>query len=83
MAEMLDEVEEWMLIMRHYCFLVAAGGVGGEVKVGDDTHEERRENGLKGMEEAFCSVGKGNVFGFVDRKCMNRIRESGGGAYIR
>ena len=78
MAEMLDEVEEWMLIMRHYCFLVAAGGVGG--KVGDDTHEERRENGLKGIEEAFCSVEKGNVFGFVDRKCMSRIRESGGDA---
>lgn len=28
-VELLDEVEEWQLIMAHYCVVLAAGGQGG------------------------------------------------------
>ena len=79
MAEMLDEVEEWMLIARHYCFLVASGGVHGK-KGHDDTRDQGHGRGLQKIEEAFCSVEDGNVFGFVGNRCSTRTREYCGNA---
>jgi len=75
MAEMLDEVEEWMLIARHYCFLVAAGGAHRKSdddirERDDDIREQGHEHDLQEIEEAFCSVEDGNVFGFVAKKCV-------------
>lgn len=81
-AEMLDEVEEWMLIMRHYCFVVAAGGVrmgnrgkeDGPVgafergQLGEDSGNARYR--LKKIAQAFCSVENGNALGFVRSKCI-------------
>ena len=57
-AEMLDEIEEWMLIMKHYCFLVAS------CKKNSD------EKNSGGIEEAYCSVVQNNPFGFVASKCL-------------
>ena len=37
-SEFLDEYEEWVLIMRHYCFVVARGGRSS------DQHQHNQEN---------------------------------------
>jgi len=37
-SEFLDEYEEWVLIMRHYCFVVARGGRS------PDQHQHNQEN---------------------------------------
>lgn len=56
-VEMLDEVEEWVLIMRHYCFIVA----GVSTSATSDANIARH----------FCSVGK-PPFGFVEARCSVR-----------
>jgi O-methyltransferase involved in polyketide biosynthesis len=77
MTEMLDEVEEWMLIMRHYCFLVAAGRrrTNENAAVGNDhDHEEGKANCFENIAADFCSVKSHNVFGFIPNKCVTRGR---------
>jgi hypothetical protein len=56
-SEFLDEVEEWRMIMRHYCFVVACGGT------------ERSSNG-NGNDDAMTKVGAGSPLGFVPGKCQ-------------
>jgi len=56
-VEMLDEVEEWVLIMRHYCFVVA----GVSTPATNDSN----------IVQHFCSVGK-PPFGFVEARCSVR-----------
>lgn len=59
-VEMLDEIEEWILIMRHYCFVV--GCVRGD------------SNGSC-MAEKFCSVGASSPLGFKTGKCSSLGQE--------
>jgi len=64
-CEMLDEFEEWILIMRHYCFVVAVAGAGAgagaDAAAGGDDGAER-----------FCSTCEGNLMGFVEGRCVSR-----------
>lgn len=87
-VEMLDEVEELMLIMRHYCFVVAAGrsekvrrvGYNNSCDVEKDNVDDKKigedkdggENEIQMIAKAFCSVEDGNPFGFVKSKCETR-----------
>lgn len=48
-AEFLDEVEEWMLIMRHYCFVVATN-------VKDDTLTDVGPDSKLGFVQGRCKV---------------------------
>jgi O-methyltransferase involved in polyketide biosynthesis len=77
--EILDEIEEWILIMRHYCFLVGSGGnmisredQQQEEKDEEEEEEEEEDIAMKDILRAFCSVEKGNIFGFLESKCMTR-----------
>jgi len=64
MCEMLDEVEEWILIMKHYCFVVAAGGGGG-------TYKDTSKNSDDDMTEMFCSVDENNPLGLDSKRCLS------------
>lgn len=55
-VEMLDEIEEWVLIMRHYCFVIA--GIATESK----DHLARY----------LCSAGESSPIGFVPTKSVTR-----------
>jgi O-methyltransferase involved in polyketide biosynthesis len=57
--EFLDEVEEWMLIMRHYCFFAARGGTTRE----DDTNDDDDDDDMTG-------VGAEAPLGFLPGKCQ-------------
>jgi hypothetical protein len=48
-AELLDEVEEWMLIMRHYCFVVATTAK-------DDSLTEIGPNSKLGFVQGKCQL---------------------------
>jgi O-methyltransferase involved in polyketide biosynthesis len=60
-SEFLDEVEEWRMIMRHYCFLVACGGTGTERSSGNDDNDD---------DDPLTKVGAGSPLGFVVGKCQ-------------
>ena len=71
-CEMLDEIEEWMLIMRHYCFVVAGkrtmnrdGGDGD----GSDNHSRNGQC----LANSFCAVGLGSLLGFVEGRCLTTL----------
>ena len=53
-TEFLDEVEEWMLIMRHYCFCVARGGTKSNGN-GDEMTRVGAET-LLGFQVGKCQV---------------------------
>ena len=55
-VEMLDEIEEWMLIMRHYCFVVA--GIATESNSDLARH--------------LCAAGESSPIGFVTTKSVTR-----------
>jgi len=59
MTEMLDEVEEWMLIMRHYCFLVAGGGMVMSSETDKDHNMQ-----YSAIVDKFCSTGEESALGF-------------------
>jgi len=59
-CEFLDEIEEWMMIMRHYCFIVATAVPEGSD--GDD------------FAKYFCNVGENSALGFVEGKCMVKFK---------
>lgn len=64
-CEFLDEYEEWILIMKHYCFIVAtAGGTGGDGNSSTSTTSTETM-----MVEQFCDVGKSSPVGFVQGRC--------------
>lgn len=56
-VEMLDEVEEFVLIMRHYCFIIAGLSSSGA--------SER-------LAERFCAVGIQSPLGFEKSRCTVR-----------
>ena len=56
-VEMLDEIEEWMLIMRHYCFVVA----------GIATEESNND-----LARYLCAAGESSPIGFVPTKSVTR-----------
>jgi hypothetical protein len=61
-CEVLDELEEFVLLMKHYCFMVAVrcGGANGssETSVG----------------YSLCSIGKDSLMGFQEGKCTSSKR---------
>ncbi len=66
LVEMLDEIEEWVLIMKHYCFVVA----GSCNKSNSDSDSD--SNGQKiTLLERYCSVGDGGSLGFRNGRCTS------------
>jgi hypothetical protein len=55
-VEMLDEIEEWMLIMRHYCLVVAGITTGSEIDLASH----------------LCSAGDHSPLGFLSTKSVTR-----------
>ena len=55
-VEMLDEIEEWMLIMRHYCLVVAGITTGSEIDLASH----------------LCSAGDHSPLGFLSTKSVMR-----------
>jgi hypothetical protein len=64
--EMLDEIEEWVLIMRHYCFVVA-----GAISNGSNSH-------AKHIIAKYCGVeGKiSNALGFKIGRCTSLCKKA-------
>lgn len=60
MIEMLDEIEEWVLIMRHYCFVVAGSC---------NTQQKQK------LTKRYCSMGEENIFGLKSGRCITSFRE--------
>jgi [phosphatase 2A protein]-leucine-carboxy methyltransferase len=56
-VEMLDEVEEWILIMKHYCLMAASGS------------SIFRSN--ESISQLFCSAGISSPIGFSDKKSVS------------
>ncbi|KAL7451143.1 hypothetical protein ACHAWC_004004 [Mediolabrus comicus] len=56
-CEMLDELEEFVLLMRHYCLCLGAKGSGR----------------YKSAATALCSVGKDSPIGFETGRCERQI----------
>ena len=57
-GEFLDEVEEWRMIMQHYCFVAACGGT----ESGNDDDDDD--------DDPLTKVGAGSPLGFVPGKCQ-------------
>lgn len=55
--EMLDEIEEWILIMKHYCLIAASGSF---VSPRNET-----------ISKLFCSTGESSPIGFSDQKSVS------------
>ena len=66
MTEMLDEIEEWILIMKHYCFVV--GRAGGRIRHGDDGINAKNE--IKTVLDKYCLVGNDGCLGFDHKRCV-------------
>lgn len=60
-CEFLDEVEEWLMIMRHYCFVVAST----VATHGNETND---------FAEYFCGVGPNSALGFIEGKCASKSK---------
>lgn len=59
-CEFLDEVEEWMLIMRHYAFVVACGGTKTNTNAASTSDDD----------DDYSRIGPGSPLGFVEGKCQ-------------
>ena len=75
MVEMLDEIEEWVLIMKHYCFVVGAGGTSSSSSSNTITDDSNYSNCNNMLETKFCSVGDNSSLGFKNGRCMTRGQE--------
>ena len=69
-CEMLDELEEFNLLMKHYCLVVGVSSPAGK-----DNHKCDDEDGSMMCEFdsigfTFCSVGKDSPMGFKEGHCM-------------
>jgi O-methyltransferase involved in polyketide biosynthesis len=60
-CEFLDEVEEWILIMRHYAFVVACGGTSSTSIL---------DAASKSSDDEYTRIGPGSPLGFVSGKCQ-------------
>ena len=60
----LDEMEEWNILMKHYCFLVAGGVAQRDDDDDDDSTSSRR------LEQVFCEVGTQSILGFQEGRCL-------------
>ena len=67
-CEMLDELEEFVLLMKHYCLVVGSVSSSSE-------RDGMCNNGNKCIGSKLCEVGKDSVIGFQDGKCMVSHRE--------
>jgi [phosphatase 2A protein]-leucine-carboxy methyltransferase len=56
-VEMLDEIEEWILIMKHYCLIAASGSSTFLCN--------------ESMSQLFCSAGTSSPIGFLDQKSVS------------
>lgn len=63
-CEMLDELEEFNLLMKHYCLVV---GVASRSSDGDVTRKSEQSKCI-GFE--LCNVGKCSPMGFQEGKCL-------------
>lgn len=88
-CEMLDEIEEWVLIMRHYCLVVAAGTSALECTSEDSHHEinttvssdtihkcdlqDDSTGRNREILEHFCSTDVDNILGFVKSPCLSEL----------
>ena len=84
-CEMLDEIEEWMLIMKHYCFVIAASTSTGLDSKDTDNHCENIA-GVGGerdvhddsncchrdISEKLCSTDLQNPLGLVKSRCLSQ-----------
>ena len=72
-CEMLDELEEFVLLMKHYCLVVGVcsskDDTADDVKANlDTTTTITANNRCVGYE--LCSVGEDSLMGFQDGRCM-------------
>lgn len=72
-CEMLDEIEEWQLIMRHYC-LIVAGGYQMDAHSDHEKSPREEKNDYSGaigkqFVESFCQIGPDSPIGFMAGKC--------------
>lgn len=57
-VEILDEIEEWLLIMKHYCLVT-----------GSKSSSESKDS----IAQLFCSVGSSSPIGFLDHKSVDDL----------
>lgn len=74
-CEMLDEIEEWNLIMRHYCFAVACS-----INYDNDASKLKDDQGKSSvtskmhLASLFCSCGSNGIFEFDEKNSITRTR---------
>lgn len=66
MVEMLDEIEEWVLIMKHYCFVVASATSGN----GGGGRSSR-------LARKYCEVGNNSCLRFQRGRCLTHGIDDG------
>ena len=64
-CEMLDELEEFVLLMKHYCLVVGVSSCKGRKSSKIDTTAGNESIGFQ-----LCSVGKDSLMGFQEGRCM-------------
>ena len=65
-AEFLDELEEWRLIMKHYCFFAAAATTITAAAAA------AAASGATSIGERYCEVGSASPLGFRNGQCQYR-----------
>jgi len=63
-CEMLDELEEFVLLMKHYCLVM---GVSAKNRKGEGGNDVTTDNASVGFQ--LCSVGKDSPVGFQEGRC--------------
>lgn len=71
-VEMLDEIEEWVLIMKHYCFVVASCSTGcgdaGDASAG-------RRKAIR-FSKQYCAIGNDGCLGFQPGRCLTNLESN-------
>jgi len=70
-CEMLDELEEFTLLMRHYCLAIGVVGYGRSKNDGGRNSNDERDGSLEGecVGLRLCEVGEDSVMGFKKGHC--------------
>jgi hypothetical protein len=77
----LDELEEFVLLMKHYCLVVgsvsssSSSSADAEIAVREERDGMCTNGNNKCIGSKLCKVGKDSVMGFQDGKCMVLHRE--------